>query len=131
MVTTSQKVHGGTVLGRDIVLNALDLRHRDAREVMRPRQEISVFSTDAAIAECLEVAEKTRYSRFPLCERGDLDKTLGVDSAGVATLNVKFASTGEFYVRSLALPTTFNANSVWSPVERYHSTTSAGDFIGW
>ena len=50
-----------------------------------------------------------------------LDKTLGVDSAGVATLNVKFASTGEFYVRSLALPTTFNANSVWSPVERYHS----------
>ena len=21
---------------------------------------------------------KTRYSRFPLCERGDLDKTLGV-----------------------------------------------------
>jgi CBS domain containing-hemolysin-like protein len=24
------------------------------------------------------VAEKTRYSRFPLCEGGDLDKTLGV-----------------------------------------------------
>jgi CBS domain containing-hemolysin-like protein len=30
------------------------------------------------MAECLEVAEKTRYSRFPLCEGGDLDKTLGV-----------------------------------------------------
>ena len=30
------------------------------------------------LAECLEVAEKTRYSRFPLCEGGDLDKTLGV-----------------------------------------------------
>jgi CBS domain containing-hemolysin-like protein len=26
----------------------------------------------------LDVAEKTRYSRFPLCESGDLDKTLGV-----------------------------------------------------
>ena len=25
-----------------------------------------------------EVAEKTRYSRFPLCEGGDLDRTLGV-----------------------------------------------------
>ena len=28
--------------------------------------------------ECLDVAEKTRYSRFPLCEGGNLDKTLGV-----------------------------------------------------
>src|SRR6185503_13919066 len=25
-----------------------------------------------------EVAEKTRYSRFPLCEGGDLEKALGV-----------------------------------------------------
>src|SRR5206468_9247257 len=36
------------------------------------------LDTDAAIAECLEVAEKTRYSRFPLCEGGDLDRTAGV-----------------------------------------------------
>ena len=27
---------------------------------------------------CMEVAERSRYSRFPLCEGGDLDKTLGV-----------------------------------------------------
>src|SRR5204862_7231519 len=37
-----------------------------------------VFDTEASIAECLEIAEKTRYSRFPLCEGGDLDRTLGV-----------------------------------------------------
>src|SRR3954462_8008625 len=36
----SQKHSGGSMLGRDIVLNALELRHRVAREVMRPRQEI-------------------------------------------------------------------------------------------
>ncbi len=60
------------------MLNALDLRHRVAREVMRPRQEIVLLDTEASIAECLDVAEKTRYSRFPLCEGGDLDKTLGV-----------------------------------------------------
>jgi CBS domain containing-hemolysin-like protein len=37
-----------------------------------------VFDTEAGIGDCLEIAEKMRYSRFPLCEGGDLDKTLGV-----------------------------------------------------
>ena len=45
---------------------------------MRPRHEITAFDTDASLAECLALAEKTRYSRFPLCEGGDLDKTRGV-----------------------------------------------------
>jgi len=67
-----------TAGGRNIVLNALDLRHRVVREVMRPRQEIAAFNSEATIAECLALAEKTRYSRFPLCEGGNLDKTLGV-----------------------------------------------------
>src|SRR2546429_3351376 len=74
----SQKQSAGTHLGRDIVLNALDLRHRIAREVMRPRREIVALDTEATIAECLDLAGKTRYSRFPLCESGDLDKTPGV-----------------------------------------------------
>jgi CBS domain containing-hemolysin-like protein len=78
LLATAPKHAGGTALGRDIVLNALDLRRRVAREVMRPRQEIIALDTEASIAECLEVAEKTRYSRFPLCEGGNLDKTLGV-----------------------------------------------------
>ncbi|HTL73154.1 MAG TPA: hemolysin family protein [bacterium] len=63
---------------RDLVLNALDLRHRTAREVMRPRNEITFFDSSATISECLALAEKTRYSRFPVCADGDLDKTLGV-----------------------------------------------------
>jgi CBS domain containing-hemolysin-like protein len=78
LVATAQKQAGSTPLGRDIVLNALDLRRRVVREVMQPRQEIVVLDTEASIAECLDVAEKTRYSRFPLCEGGNLDKTLGV-----------------------------------------------------
>ncbi len=69
---------GRSDLGRDIVLNALDLRRRVIRDVMRPRQEMAIFDSEATIAQCLEVAEKSRYSRFPLCEGGDLDKTLGV-----------------------------------------------------
>ena len=64
--------------GRNVILNALDLRQRIAREVMRPRHEIVALDTEATLAECLALAEKTRYSRFPLCEAGDLDKTRGV-----------------------------------------------------
>ena len=69
---------GGTAAGRNLILNALDLHHRVAREVMRPRQEVVVFNTGATMAACLALAEKTRYSRFPVCEDGDLDKTRGV-----------------------------------------------------
>jgi CBS domain containing-hemolysin-like protein len=63
---------------RDLILNALDLRHRTAREVMRPRNEITAFDTSASLSDCVALAEKTRYSRFPICVDGDLDNTLGV-----------------------------------------------------
>jgi CBS domain containing-hemolysin-like protein len=69
---------GGAAAGRNLILNALDLRHRVAREVMRPRQEIVAFNTGATMADCLALAEKTRYSRFPICEDDDLDKTRGI-----------------------------------------------------
>lgn len=65
-------------LSREILINALDLTRRIVRNVMRPRTEIVVLDTEATIEECLEVAEKTRYSRFPLAENGDPDKTVGV-----------------------------------------------------
>ena len=78
LFSTSQKRVGASTLGHDIVLNALDLRRRRVREVMRPRQEIAALDTEATLTECLDLAEKTRFSRFPLCEGGNLDKTLGV-----------------------------------------------------
>jgi CBS domain containing-hemolysin-like protein len=78
LFATSRGSAGETALGRTIVLNALDLRRRVVREVMRPRKEIVFLDTVASIAECLDVAEKTRFSRFPLCEGGDVDRMLGV-----------------------------------------------------
>jgi CBS domain containing-hemolysin-like protein len=78
LLAAARDKEGGSPLSREILLNALDLRRRVVREVMRPRQEMVGLDTDATIAQCLEIAEKTRYSRFPLCEGGDLDKTLGV-----------------------------------------------------
>ncbi len=74
----AQKQTASAPVARNLVLNALDLRQRIVREVMRPRQELTVLRMEASMAECLEVAEKTRYSRFPLCEDGDLDRTRGV-----------------------------------------------------
>lgn len=78
LVATSQQHFGASRFSRDIVQNALELRHRIVRDVMRPRQEISVLNTESSVAECLDVAEKTRFSRLPLCEGGDLDRTRGV-----------------------------------------------------
>ncbi len=78
IIGAAQKQTAPVPVGRNLVLNALDLRHRIVREVMRPRQEMTVLDTEASIAACLDIADKTRYSRFPLCEGGDLDKTLGV-----------------------------------------------------
>ena len=78
LALASQKQERGSELSRAIVLNSLDLRRRIVAEVMRPRREITPLSTDDTYAACLEIIEKTRYSRFPLCEAGNLDRTLGV-----------------------------------------------------
>src|SRR5262249_49026147 len=49
-----------------------------------------------------------------------LDRMVGVDRAtGKASLQVTFNTAGKFYVRSEAAPTTFNANSGWSPLDLY------------
>jgi len=71
----------GPTMGQDIALNAFGLRLQRAREVMRPRHEIVGLDTEATLAECLALAQRTRYSRFPLCEGGNMDKTLGVVNA--------------------------------------------------
>lgn len=78
VIAASQKHLGDSAFSRNLVQNALELRHRIVREVMRPRQEITAFDTESTIGECVELAEKSRYSRFPLCEHGDLDKLRGI-----------------------------------------------------
>ncbi len=78
LLSASQQRSAATGVGRDIVLNALDLRRRVSREVMRPRQEIVGLNTETSIDECIVIAERTRFSRFPLLEGGSLDRTRGV-----------------------------------------------------
>ncbi len=78
MVSGSRQGVDIAEIGHNVVLNAMDLRQRTARQVMRPRQEIIPLDTDATMAQCLEMAERTRYSRFPLCEGGNVDRSIGV-----------------------------------------------------
>jgi CBS domain containing-hemolysin-like protein len=78
MIVSAQRHGVSPSLSRELVLNALDMRHRQAREVMRPRPEIVSFDTRDSISDCVKLAEETRFSRFPLCEDGNLDRTVGV-----------------------------------------------------
>jgi CBS domain containing-hemolysin-like protein len=78
VVAAAQQRAGASTLGRTIVLNAMDLSQRVVREVMRPRREMTVLDSRAAIRDCIDLAEKTRYSRFPICEEGNPDRTTGV-----------------------------------------------------
>lgn len=77
LFATAQKRSGDATPGRDLVLNAFDLSRRVAREVMRPRQQIVGLNTEMPIQHCLEIAEHTRFSRFPLLDHGNLDRALG------------------------------------------------------
>ncbi|RME96012.1 MAG: HlyC/CorC family transporter [Verrucomicrobia bacterium] len=78
MVAAATRRGGHASLGREIILNAFDLRDRIVRDVMQPRRDIVGFDLDLSIAACLKVAEETRFSRFVLYEEEDLDRTVGV-----------------------------------------------------
>lgn len=78
MFSSRAHAEGESNLSRDLVLNAFDLKRRVVREVMTPRKQIVALNTATRTADCLRLAEQTRYSRFPLVEAGDLDRTLGV-----------------------------------------------------
>ncbi|MDG1890141.1 MAG: hemolysin family protein [Verrucomicrobiota bacterium] len=78
LISDSHHRKGGTKLEQEIVFNAMELRERLVREVMRPRKEISVLSTEMSLKKCLTITEQERYSRYPLCESADPDRALGV-----------------------------------------------------
>jgi len=76
----AERGHGSRAasFSHEIALNAFDLRQRSVREVMRRRRDIVAFNTESTLRDCILLARTTRLSRFPLCEEGDLDKTLGL-----------------------------------------------------
>ncbi len=64
-------------LGRDLLVNALDLRQRVVRDIMTPRGEVVFLDLELTFEENVKRALVSRHTRFPLC-RGHLDNAAGL-----------------------------------------------------
>ena len=64
-------------LGKELLINALDLRERVVRDIATPRGEVVFLDTEDSFEENLKRAVDSRHTRFPLC-RGHLDDTIGL-----------------------------------------------------
>lgn len=73
----SEKSDEVSALGRDLLVNALDLRRRVVRDIMTPRGEVVFLDMEESFEENVKKALESRHTRFPLC-RGHLDNTLGL-----------------------------------------------------
>jgi CBS domain containing-hemolysin-like protein len=66
-----------TPLGRELVINVLDLRERVVRDIMTPRGEIVYLDLEDDFETNVNKAIESRHTRFPLC-RENLDNTVGL-----------------------------------------------------
>ncbi|HKH48860.1 MAG TPA: hemolysin family protein [Thermoanaerobaculia bacterium] len=62
---------------RELLDNIFELKHRVARQIMVPRQDVIYLSTTRTMAENMRTARRSGHTRFPLCE-GDLDHVIGL-----------------------------------------------------
>ncbi len=81
------------------------------------------FTTTVRPARPELVRAKVTFT-FTLYQHGRLiyggKRDVYIDSAGLARWTWKFGTWGDWYVRAVANPTPANANSYWSPIERYY-----------
>ncbi|HEY3899039.1 MAG TPA: hemolysin family protein [Chthoniobacter sp.] len=68
---------GVTQLGKEILINALDMRDRVVRDITTPRGKVIFLNTEDSFEENIQRALDSRHTRFPLCE-GHLDHTIGL-----------------------------------------------------
>ncbi len=73
----SEKSHEVSALGRDLLINALDLRERVVRDIMTPRGEVVYLDLEDSFETNVKKAIESRHTRFPLC-RENLDNTIGL-----------------------------------------------------
>jgi CBS domain containing-hemolysin-like protein len=73
----SEKSEEVSPLGRELVVNVLDLRDRVVRDIMTPRGEIVYLNVEDDFETNVKKAIESRHTRFPLC-RENLDHTVGL-----------------------------------------------------
>ncbi len=62
---------------REILINALELNDVRVQDVMTPRSEVVVLDVDADFSVNLDLATRSKHTRFPLV-RGHLDHAMGL-----------------------------------------------------
>ena len=77
ILAESEQAEEVSAKGREILMNALDLKRRVVRDIMTPRGDVIYLNTEASFEENLKVAQESRHTRFPLSE-GHLDNTIGL-----------------------------------------------------
>src|SRR5437867_1606766 len=73
----SEKSKEVSPLGRNLLMNVLDLRDRVVRDIMTPRGEIVYLDLEDDFETNIKKALESRHTRFPLC-RENLDNTVGL-----------------------------------------------------
>jgi CBS domain containing-hemolysin-like protein len=73
----SEKSEEVSSLGRELVVNVLDLRDRVVRDIMTPRGEVVYLDLEDDFETNVKKALESRHTRFPLC-RENLDNTIGL-----------------------------------------------------
>lgn len=76
ILAESQGADQVSSLGKEILINALDLKRRVAREIMTPRGDIIFLNTEDTFDENFDLAQRSRHTRFPLSD-GHIDNTIG------------------------------------------------------
>src|SRR6476469_9330261 len=64
-------------LGKELLINALDLHERVVRDIMTPRGQVVFLNIEESFEDNVKKALASRHTRFPLC-RGHLDNTIGL-----------------------------------------------------
>lgn len=77
ILTESHDAQQVTPIGKEILMNALDLRKRVVRDITTPRKDVIFLNTEDTFEENLQRAIQSRHTRLPLCE-GHLDHAIGV-----------------------------------------------------
>jgi len=77
ILAESAKADEVSPLGKEILINALDMKDRVVRDITTPRGEVVFLNTEDPFEENLKAALESRHTRFPVCN-GHLDDTLGL-----------------------------------------------------
>jgi magnesium and cobalt exporter, CNNM family len=77
ILSESAKAKEVSPMGKDLLINALDLHERVVRDIMTPRGQVVFLNIEDSFEDNVKKALASRHTRFPLC-RGHLDNSIGL-----------------------------------------------------